>query len=209
MLARIPPLFRNLLGATLSLWLAFNVYYALGGSGVGSRGGSVKVDRSKDVQLFRVDDKHALRTTDGESFDLVTVQRGTFPVCPVCGTWERDKFVVHNVGFRQGDWFIATYVGPNGAEAFNVTTGQAIDLPVVPGRVLDLDGKPTPAARAKTTAAPFAAPSQPVSVDGLEPLRAIKESCIIFNGSFILIFVGLVIATTVALLRGKPKAASG
>ena len=207
MLARVPPLLRNLLGATLSLWLTFNIYYAIGGGGVRARGGTVKVDRSKDVQLFRVDDRHALRTTDGESFDLVTVRLGTFPVCPVCGTWERDKFVVHNVGFRQDDWFIATYVGPNGAEAFNVKTGQAIELPVVPGRVLDLDGKPTAAARANTKGAPFASPSLPITVDGLEPLRSIKESCIVFNGSFFLISVGLFVAIGVSLLRRKPKTA--
>ncbi len=208
MFARIPPLLRNLFGLTVGLWLAFNVYYALGGSGVRSRGGSVKVDRSKDVQLFQVDDKYALRTTDGESFDLVTFKRGTFPVCPVCGTWERDKFVVHNVGFRQGDWFIATYVMPDGAEAFNVRTGEAIEMPNVPGRVLDMEGKPTPAARSKSAAAPFAAPSKPIGVDGLEPLRSIKESCIIFNASFILIAFGLAIAIGVALLR-KPKPLAG
>lgn len=208
MFARVPPILRNLLGATLGLWIVFNVYYALGGSGVGTRGGRIEVSRSNDVQLYRVDDKHALRTTDGTSFDLVTVKLGTFPVCPICGTWERDAFVVHNVGFRQGDWFIATYVGPDGPEAFNVATGQAIDLPMVPGRVLSADGSPMPAARAKSTAAPFAARSSPISIDGLERLRSVKESCIVFNASFALISFGITVAIGVALLRRRPNAAA-
>lgn len=208
MARRIPPRLRSLLLSTLALWAAFNVYYLLGASGVGSRGGKVAVDRSRDVQLFRIDDRYALRTTDGESFDLVTIQRGTFPVCPLCGIWERRDFVVHGVGFRNGDWFIANYVSPDGAEAFNIATGASVQLDSGPGRVLEMDGSPTAAARTRDTLGAFRGRARPISVEGTERVAAVKESCIVANAGLLLIFVSVAIAAGVGWLRSADGTAA-
>jgi hypothetical protein len=238
-----------------TLLVASNVFFWLGSGGVQMGGSSISFNREGDARLYSVAPGFALRTTDGEWFDLVTIKRGPFPVCPVCGIWTRDEYLVHYVAFVSGDWYIARYVGPNGAEAFNVVTGETIEIAGGPGSVMNDDGTPnlevvtrsdaastddvkdqpeatpgvekpgsgasnvnaaqppSPPAAAAVEAAlpggqsgPFATQATPVSIDGATRISAIGESCIVFNGAFIILYFLLGLPALYFLVFGKPRA---
>lgn len=89
---------------------------------------------------------------------------------------------------------------------FNTRTGASVDLPVIPGNVLEKDGSPSAAALTATESkGAFAASGRPLQLDGLEHLAAIKESCIVTNGGFFLLTVLLSIAVVVETVRSRSR----
>ncbi len=177
------------------MFIGTTVYYHMGATSVRyNRGVSgVTFDRQFDYKLFRIDDDHAFEISSSGFVAVVKYSRGTFPFCPLCGTWERDGSVLPGPAYRKGDWLYARYTFPDSPIAWNMKTGEAVISAKKERKDEEfpehrLEDEPFYVEKGFEFSTELEFHGGHV-VDGFKELSVINESCVIYNAAFIFLFL--------------------
>ena len=192
----------------LLLWVSVTVYYKQGASGIAFGGGEVSFERRFDFALFRIDDRSALLVTRDGSMSVVAYGRGAFPFCPLCGTYQPEGSIVNLARYYKDGWMYTDHLGGPFAELYHVPTGEKVQVErppgIAPGATDGLDAAKLPAyaGRGLTFEAQHRI-TPAVIEEKFPPLRAINESCVVFNAAFLILTILWLMVGLVTVVRGR------
>ena len=189
----------------LLMWAASMLFYRRGATSIGFDGGSIEVDRRFDHALWGVSADAAIEPI-GSYLSLVRIERAAFPICPLCGTYQKHGALVNGVTHvKDGVFFRAPQEMSKGMPAqalrviYNTATGEVVSMP---------DGATVEAQTAllatKALVADDAHRIGPSVLAKTTPLSVAHESCKVINFAFIIAFLGwLLIGGGFALRRPR------
>jgi hypothetical protein len=186
-------------GLLAILFVLFNLYYRIGASGISFGGASTSFEREHDHQLFKIDDRNAF-LVHGEHISIVKYKGGLAPFQLTCGTYDLAGGVLGGADYRSGDWVYSNYPEFDGADAYNLRSGEVIELDVPRPQTGRVDPKAVPffVQHGLTFDPALALTPERVAKDHAE-LSTMNESCVTFNAAFYLLF-GLMFIAGIPLL---------
>jgi hypothetical protein len=186
----------------LLMWAASILLYRCGATSIGFDGGSIEIDRRFDHELWGVTDDAALEPVMGY-LSLVKIERAPFPMCPFCGTYQKNGVLVNGVTHvKDGVFFRAPREMEKGAPPqalyliCNTATGEVTSMP--DGATIE---QQTALLASKSLVADDAHRITPSVLAKTRPLSVVHESCKVINFAFIIAFVGWLLVGGVLWLR--------
>jgi hypothetical protein len=202
-LKKLPSWLKAVFSLVLGLWIVLNIIYLAGAEGVRSvkTGARISFDRKFDFQLFGIDEKHAFAVHDNKYISIVKYKKAPLPFCFICGYFDSDGTVVNGIDYFKDGWFYSNYAGLGPfPDAFQVSTKKTLKIEKESTPEDDLPLLYQKNNLLRDSAYVFDIKKLKANYP---PLSTLKESCMVFNAAFILIFV-ILLSISVGYIF-KPK----